>query len=205
MASQAQDLLVGTRVKDTAEKQLRIKESPPWRLWLLNIWIDLRDKEQAQHKVLQRIIWIIFFFLYSNDRGLFVSQIWGPEATSPGLGRCWMMPSRAQDPLLLWCHPHIVAILRVLGWLLPLRTSHWYSRKQEGNRIVHERPQQLSFSFCQGSEILPRSCNQNILLEFHQLEWCQKTSSGQKGDREMMERDFGLVSYSVCHTQKGPS
>lgn len=47
MASQAQDLLVGTRVKDTAEKQLRIKESPPWRLWLLNIWIDLRDKEQA--------------------------------------------------------------------------------------------------------------------------------------------------------------
>lgn len=53
------------RVQDTAEKPLRIKGSSPWRLWLLNTWIDLRDKEQVQCKVLSVKNYLNIFFLFS--------------------------------------------------------------------------------------------------------------------------------------------
>lgn len=96
-------------------------------------------------------------------------------------------------------------LLRVLGWLLPLWTSHWYPRNQERNRTVHERSQQVSLPFCQASEVLPGSCNHNFSAWISLAGIMLPTTSGWKGDREIIEWDLGLVSYSVCHTQKGPS
>lgn len=45
------------------------------------------------------------WWLLNNFKDLFVPQTRGTEAASPGRGRRWMILSRAQDPLLLWCHP----------------------------------------------------------------------------------------------------